>query len=280
MKYCEELVLNICTSQASGRCLEKIHNISRKTIYRWRKRHTDGLSTRLKRVAKTIYNKLAKPIMDQIQKLLIELGSTIQTWVEIGITKISLRTIQRYSKKWFPKIKTKKIYKRYVRRKIHSLFHTDWATQRIKNGDRCCFSFYLDDASRKMFALKAYPIANKENTVDNLLLAKKQAGNFKAVLSDNGRVYLSKIYKQELDGIKHIRTRPHNPRCNGKAEAAVKKIKGYLRKFKVEDLKHANEILKEYQKIHNDLPHTSLKYLSPNKIYNQKLKSGDISAVM
>ena len=82
-----------------------------------------------------------------------------------------------------------------------------------------------------------------------------------------------------MNGIKHIRTRPYNPKCNGKAEAVVKKIKNFLKRFEVKDLKHANQLLKRFQREHNDTPHSSLKYKTPNQVYSDKQKNGVICVV-
>jgi len=277
MKYDKEFVKRIVDSPASGRKLEETLGVSRKTVYRWRGRTLLGLSARFKRAAKRVWNKTCKRIQRRIKRLLQETESAIQAWCKFR--KVCLRTVQRYRKKWFsqqskPKIKVK----RYERRKVFSLMHTDWGVKRIKNGVRCCFSFYEDDASRKVYALKAYSKATLDNTLDNLELARQETGGFKAVLTDCGGVY-RKTYDSNMNGIKHIRTRPYNPKCNGKAEAVVKKIKRYLNKFEVQSIEHANQLLKKFQKQYNDMPHSSLKYLSPNQVYSDKRKNGVICAV-
>lgn len=156
--------------------------------------------------------------------------------------------------------------------------HTDWGVKRILNGVRCCFSFYEDDASRKLYALRAYPKASLPNTIHNFKLAVKKTHGFKAVLTDCGGVY-RKNYDAQMNGIKHIRTRPHNPKCNGKAEAVVKKIKRFLSRYKVRNIAHANELLSRFQREYNNTPHSSLKYRTPNQVYRHKRKNGVISAV-
>ena len=98
------------------------------------------------------------------------------------------------------------------------------------------------------------------------------------MLSDNGRQYL-KGFDAELHGIKHIKIRVHNPKCNGKAEAVVKKVKRHLKKFEVRDLEHANKLFSSYQREYNNTPHSSLKYKTPNQVFRDKQKNGAISAV-
>lgn len=275
--FVEKIVDRLMSLDMSIREFEKAIKIPRKTLSRWLKRKLAGQLARFKRAAKKVWNKTVQSVLDKMKALLEGGLSTTLTWLKLG--KRCLRTIQRYNSKWFPptpKLKVKS--KRYERRKAFSLEHTDWGVKRIKNGVRCCFSFYVDDATRKLFALRAYPRATLVNTLDNLELARKQTGGFKAVLSDNGRQYL-KGYDAELHGIKHIHTRVNNPKCNGKAEAVVKKVKKYLNRFEVRDLEHASLLLAQYRREYNNTPHSSLKYRTPNQVFRNKQKNGAISAV-
>jgi len=79
--------------------------------------------------------------------------------------------------------------------------------------------------------------------------------------------------------VKSIHTRPYNPKCNGKAEAVVKKVKKFLNKHEVRDLEHMNELLKEFQKEYNNTPHSSLKYLTPKEVFRAKQRTGLVWAV-
>ena len=275
--FVEKIVDRLMSLDMSIREFEKAIRIPRKTLSRWLKRKLAEQPARFKRAAKRVWNKTVQPVLDKMKTLLEEGLSTTLTWLKFK--KRCLRTVQRYNKQWFPQKKEPKIKsKRYERKHALSLTHTDWGVKRILNGVRCCFSFYVDDATRKLFALHAYHRATLVNTLDNLELAKKQTGGFKAVLSDNGRVYM-KNFDAQLGEIKHIRTRIHNPKCNGKAEAVVKKVKRFLNRFKVKDLEHANILLAQYQREYNRTPHSSLKYKTPNQVFRDKQKNGAISAV-
>ena len=281
MKYSNEIVekvvARLSSHEVSQRELERVLKIPRKTLSRWLKRSLAGLPTRFKRSAKKVWNKTIKPILKDLKQKLCQGKSCVIVWFESR--KVCLRTVQRYKREWFPKLKEKKVKsRRFERRKALSLMHTDWGTKRILNGKRCCFSFYVDDASRKLFALKAYDKMSLKNTINDFQIALKQTKGFKAVLSDNGRQY-HKNFDKELKGVKHLRTRVRNPKCNGKAEAVVKKVKRFLKKFVVRDLNHANRLLSRYQREYNRTPHSSLKYETPQKVFRNKKKSGDISAV-
>ena len=53
-----------------------------------------------------------------------------------------------------------------------------------------------------------------------------QGVSVKAVMSDNGSAYTSRVYGQVLAdlGLRHIRTRPYRPRTNGKAERFIQTL--------------------------------------------------------
>lgn len=283
MKYDNEFIKRIADTVISGRSsirqVSKLLGVSRNTVSRWINRIKKGLPARFKRKAKNVWNRTSEKILEKLKEILESGKSVVQTWVDLS-KKVSMRTIQRWRAAWFPKVEERKECKRYVRRKAFSLMHTDWGVKRILNGRRMCFTFYEDDASRRLYALKAYGRANQENTNDNLRQAKGETNGFKAVLSDCGRVY-TKSYGEECKeiGIKSIHTRPYNPKCNGKAEAVVKKVKKFLNKHIVRDIDHANELLEQFQEEYNNTPHSSLKYQTPLEVFRDKQRTGYIWAV-
>lgn len=283
MRYEEEFVKRIVKTILNGVCsireASRVLGVPRSTIGRWVNRARQGLPTRLKRAAKNVWNRTSEGLLDKLRNSLAEGKTVVEAWLDIK-KKVSLRTIERWNFVWFPQIEERRECKRYVRKKAFSLTHTDWAVKRIKDGKRTCFTFHVDDATRRLYALQGYKQANQENTNDCLRRAHKGTGGFKATLSDCGKVY-TKSFGVECKalGVKSIHTRPYNPRCNGKAEAVVKKVKAFLNKHEVIDLNHMNELLKQFQKQYNNTPHSSLKYLTPNEVFRAKQRSGLIWAV-
>ncbi|HLD42038.1 MAG TPA: hypothetical protein VJB06_03300, partial [archaeon] len=61
--------------------------------------------------------------------------------------------------------------------------------------------------------------------------------------------------------------------------AVVKKVKAFLNKHVVEDLDHANKLLRQYEKECNNTPHSSLKYMTPLEVLTAKQRSGLVWAV-
>lgn len=283
MKYGEEFVKRVVETVASGFCsmreASRLLGVSRNTISRWIRRFKEGLPTRMKRSAKHVWNRTSNEVLEKMKCMLSGGKTSVRVWIETG-KRISLRTVQRWKSSWFPKIREKKTCKRYVRRKAFSLMHTDWAVKRIAEGKRTCFSFHVDDATRRLYALKGYENADQNNTNDCLKRAYKETGGFKAVLSDCGKVY-TKNFGEECKnlGVRSVHTRPYNPKCNGKAEAVVKKVKAFLNKHQVRNLEHMNELLKQFQKEYNNTPHSGLKYLTPLQVFRAKQSSGSIWAV-
>ena len=282
MKYLEEFVKRVVATVLERRCsarqAERLLGVPRKTIGRWLKRFLGALPYWFSRSAKSVRNRTPKRMLKRMRKLLRKGASSVVVWLDLK-KRVCLRTVQRWKGKWLPVVKEKKKVKRYERRKAFSLAHTDWAVKRIKNGKRCCFTFWIDDATRRLYGLRAYAKANQENTFDAFNRARRNA-RFKAVLTDCGRVY-SKQWKSKCKGnrVKDIHTRPYNPQCNGKAEAVVKKVKRFLRGYTVRDLAHANRLLKRFLRKYNNTPHGSLKYLTPLQSYAAKRTTGDIWAV-
>jgi len=283
MKYEEEFVKRIVRTIKDKICsirkASRLLGVPRSTITRWVKRDRQGLQTRFKRSAKLVWNRTSGEVLDKLKESLAFGKTVVESWVSVG-KKISLRTIERWKDLWFPQIKEKKACKRYVRKKAFSLMHTDWGVKRIKDGKRGCFTFHIDDATRRLYATRAYSQANQENTNEALHKAYKTSGGFKAVLSDCGKVY-TKSFGVECKTlqVKSVHTRPYNPKCNGKAEAVVKKVKAFLEHYYIRDLEHMNELLKQFQKQYNNTPHSGIKYLTPLQMFRAKQSSGLIWAV-
>ena len=276
MKYEEQFVKRVVDAvierRLTGRKAALMFKVCRATVARWVKRRLGRLPTWFSRATKIIANKTGQVLLNKLRRLLEQTKNAVASWIEIGKC-LCLRTVFRWKKTWFPKpVKVKVKCKRYQRNKPFSLVHTDWATKRIAGGEKISISFYEDDCTRALYALKAYHCADFTNTADNFTQALEETGGFKAVLSDCGKVYNKQsfgIMTSSL-GIKSIHTRPYHPQCNGKAEALVKKIKKFLNQYKVRSLSHANKLLAKYQKQYNNAPHSSLKYQTPKQILQQK----------
>jgi len=276
--FVNRVVAALLGQRCSARKAEQLLGVPRKTLARWLQRALGALPYWFSRAAKRVRNRTPQGVLNRMRSLLKQGQSSVLTWLALR-KHVCLRTVQRWKSKWFPPVKEKKIVRRYERRKALSLMHSDWAVKRIAQGKRCCFTFYEDDATRRLYACRAYSSANLPNTLEALgrVLHKTR---FAAVLTDCGRVYTETWNTACREaGVKPIHTRPYNPQCNGKAEAVVKKIKRFLSKFEVRNLEHANRLLERFEHEYNRTPHGSLKYRTPLQVYRQKQAVGDISVV-
>lgn len=283
MKYGEDFVKRVVATVVERRCsarqAERLLDVPRRTIGRWLKRFLGALPYWFSRAARRVRNRTPADVLSRLRGLLQEGKSAVLAWLALDRI-VCLRTVQRWKAAWFPPVAVPKApSRRYERHKALSLGHTDWAVKRITNGVRCCFTFYVDDATRRLYVARAYPQASGENTMDALRRALRQA-QFRAVLTDCGRVY-SKEWGAACRQarVRPIHTRPYNPKCNGKAEAVVKKIKRFLSGFEVRDLEHANNLLRQFEREYNNTPHGSLKYRTPLQVFRYKQTHGDICAV-
>ena len=257
--------------RCSAREAERLLGVPRKTIGRWLKRFLGALPYWFSRAAKRVRNRTPDGVLSRLRQFLREGKSSVLAWLALG-KRVALRTVQRWKAKWFPPVKLPRVKsKRYERRKTFSLGHTDWGVKRIKNGKRCRLTFYVDDATRRLYALRAYSKADQVNTFDALRRARRMA-RFKAVLTDCGRVY-SKQWAAKFKKLRMepVHTRPYNPKCNGKAEAVVKKVKRFLRGYVVRDVPHANRLLTRFLRGYNNTPHGSLKYRTPLQVFRYNL---------
>ena len=282
MKYGKDFVKRVVATVLERRCsarqAERLLGVPRKTIGRWLLRQLGDLPYWFSRAAKRVRNRTPKGVLGRLRRLLQAGKSAVVAWLELG-RRVCLRTVHRWKRAWFPPVKVEKVVRRYERRKALSLMHTDWAVKRIAQGKRCCFTFYVDDATRRLYALRAYGNTKQENTLDALQRVRRQTA-FRAVLSDCGTVYkLAWKNACREAGVKPIHTRPYNPKCNGKAEAVVKKIKRFLARYRVRSVQHANVLLTRFQREYNHTPHGSLKYQTPLQVFHYKQTTGAISAV-
>ncbi len=108
-----------------------------------------------------------------------------------------------------------------------------------------------------------------ENCLEVFKEAVKKYEKPESVLTDNGKQFVSKVYNKFLEenGIKHRRTRPYNPKCNGKIERWFRTLKKLLKKkwfnSPEEFIKEVNEFVDRY----NNKPKRVLNWKTPGERY-------------
>ena len=89
------------------------------------------------------------------------------------------------------------------------------------------------DAHSKWIEASIVNLATTATTIQKLRKMFATHGLPQAVVSDNGSVFTSSDFEEfmQMNGIRHIRTVPYHPACNGLAERAVQTLKEGLQKL-------------------------------------------------
>lgn len=255
----------------------KEFNSSRKTGYKWLKRKIkegiEGLKDR-SRAPKNVWNKIEE-VIEQVIIRLKELYPQLtpwDIWLEIR-DKISIceKTIYNILKRngFYDKPKEKKKCRRYQYKVKNELWHIDITEFRIKGYGKFYIIAIIDDYSRFIVGFGIFKRKTAENVMEVFKKAVERYGKPVAILSDNGKQFLSKTYKEFCDtqGIKKRKTKPYNPKCNGKIERWFKDLKKFLKSKWFNTDKEFFEAVTGFVEWYNKRPKKVLKSKSPNDLF-------------
>ena len=249
----------------------RIFGTTRKTISKWAKRFKklgmEGLKE-LSRAPKRVWNKVPA----WMEKLVCNL---YQCGIEPEEIYLSVRELYHICEKTvynilhrnnvFGRARYEPRIRRYQYEQPNQLWHIDITKFRIKGEGRFYIIAIIDNCSRKIVGMGVYNRQTAENVVKTSKQAVHTHGRPDVVLSDNGRQFTSNAFGDfcESNGIKHRRTRPYNPKCNGKIERWFKSLKKELKQHwydSKEDLEEAvNRFIQEY----NSKPKRVLDWKTP-----------------
>lgn len=228
---------NKCDKSFKQVCKE--FNSSRKTGYKWLKRRIEegieGLKDR-SRAPKEVWNKteeVIEQVIIQLKGLYPQL-TPWDIWLEIK-DRIGLceKTVYNILKRngFYDKPKEKKKCRRYQYKSKNELWHIDITQFKVKGYGKFYIVAIIDDYSRYIVGFGIFKRKTAENVLKVFIKAVERYGKPVAILSDNGKQFLSKVYKEYCNeqGIKSRRTKPHNPKCNGKIERWFKDLKKFLK---------------------------------------------------
>lgn len=265
----------------SGREIAKMYNISERTLRRWRVAYNetgiDGLWPK-----KTGPKKAKKRISKQLEQRIIRLKGRYPSWGARRIKHqfdlpVSWRTVHRVLKKHglLIRIKTKpQPCRRFQRKHVDSMWQGDTFEFRIRNVGKVYVTGFLDDCSRYRIVSKAYLRKRKEEAVNALQWALRKGRKPKQIYLDNGKQFISKLFKQEAKnhGIKLIYGKPHNPKGRGKIEQYHRTLYRELICLKeFTSLSHFRKVLWKFDQQYNKWrKQESLGWQTPAAIYNNK----------
>ena len=212
----------------SAREIGETYNISERTVRRWAKAHGQDQENGL-RPKKTGPKRSPHAISLALERRIIRLKEKYPAW---GARRIkhqfdlpcSWRTVHRILKKHGllirVKAKPQPAGKRFQRRHVDSMWQGDTFQFRIRGVGKVYVTGFTDDCSRYRVKSKVYFHKDAASAVNALRWALRAGRIPREIYLDNGKQFVSKIFKTEAQkhGIKLIFGRPYNPRGRGKIE--------------------------------------------------------------
>jgi len=211
----------------SAKEISRMYNISDRTLRRWRAAYDNGGFSALQ-PGKTGPKKVEHAIPKQLERKIIRLKGQYPSWGARRIKHqfdlpVSWRTVHRVLKKrgLLIHIKAKpQPCRRFQRRHVDSMWQGDTFQFRIHDAGKVYVTGFTDDCSRYRGRSKAYLRKGGDEAVNALRWALRRGRKPRQVYLDNGKQFISKLFKEEAakHGIKLIYGKPHNPRGRGKIE--------------------------------------------------------------
>lgn len=253
----------------------ELYDTTRKTICKLSKRFRDlgeeGLKE-LSRAPKHVWNKTPKWIEQVVCNLYsccIEAEEIYLSLKEVyPICQATIYNIL-HRNKIFGRAKYEPAIHRFQYKHKNDLWHIDITKFQIKGEGRLYIIAIIDNFSRKIVAIGVYNRQTAENVVALFKQAIQTHGIPKAILSDNGKQFLSKLFQElcEQSGIKHRRTRPYHPQCNGKIERWFRTLKKELRLYWYETAEQFEQTVHRFVEEYNNKPKWVLKWKTPNQMH-------------
>lgn len=276
-------------SNISALCKE--FGISRKTGYKWIKRHKESGSVEDQiRKPKTSRSKTD----EKIEKLILEIRQERPGW---GARKIQaflcrkgyempcVRTVNNILKRngliSLEASLARKPFKRFEREQNNELWQADFKGDILMlDGDRCYPLTILDDHSR--YALLIEPRHDQKDVLQSFIPVFRQYGLPEAILTDNGRNFAGlkngyTLFERALmdQDILPIHGRVRHPQTQGKIERFHRSMENeVLKPHRPLNFAEASEILEQWKGVYNfERPHEALGDRCPAQVYTPSQRS-------
>lgn len=224
------------------------YKLSASTLRRWNRlvgpehnyRALWPKSTRPHRIA----NRVPEEVVDLIYMMRQHLGwgghRIAAELAQRAIFKVSGKTVYRIFERLGLAVKSYALkgqslgiaYRRYEAQHPNRLWHIDLKQFSLSEGTQVYIALIIDDYSRYVLTAQANWHKTSRWVASVMAQAIAQAGQPKAILSDNGTEFCS-VWEESLTpfgclldrhGIAHPTTAPYYPQANGKAEAFIKTL--------------------------------------------------------
>jgi len=263
----------------------KEFGISRKTGYKWIKRHQEGGSLEdQNRKPKTSRSKTD----EKIERLIFELRQERPGW---GARKIQaflshkgyempcVRTVNNILKRngliSLEASLGRKPFKRFEREHNNELWQADFKGDILmRDGDRCYPLTILDDHSR--YALLIEPRHDQKDVLRSFIPVFRKYGLPEAILTDNGQTFAGikngyTLFERALmdQDILPIHGRVYHPQTQGKIERFHRSMENeVLKPHRPINFADATEVLERWKTVYNfERPHEALGDRCPAQVY-------------
>lgn len=263
---------HINKTNTTGYLCEAFHT-TRKTVCKWsnrlKKEGKEGLKDK-SRAPKTVWNRKDKETEDEICERYTQ-GYTIEEIYIALKDKLCEKTVYNilHRRGMLKKNKPKRKFHCYEYEHPNDLWHMDFTEFRVKGYKTQYIVAIVDDHSRYMLSFGIFEEKTAANCLSVLVSAVRRHGLPKAMLTDNGKQFVCALFDGYLErmAIKHRRTRPYNPRCNGKIERWFRSLKD---KIKLKIYKDPGEMAKSVSEFigrYNYKPKRVLNWATPKQRY-------------
>ena len=229
----------------------------------------------------------------ELRKELLEIGTdagadTIHTHLEReGLIAPSISTIQRIlTRRGFvtpaPKKRPKSSYIRFAADLPNECWQSDMTHWHLEDATPVEILTFLDDHSRLVLAIRAFPATSMENVRRLFTNTCKLYGTPASVLTDNGAIYNAGArggrtgFESDLitAGVLYKHSRPYHPQTCGKVERWHRTLKKFLAKRPAKTLGELQLILEDVVSYYNYVrPHRGINRRTPAVAYNARAKA-------
>jgi transposase InsO family protein len=266
-------------------------NISRPTVYKWLSRYRTGGESALEdRRSRPHRSPNRTDVRIEAAVAQLRRDRRLFAWqiaLGLGLARSTvIRILQRLGLNRIARIDLPRIFQRYEFAEAGQLVHIDIKklgrinrighrihgdyTQRKRGAGWEHVYVCVDDATRLAFI----EVRDREDRFEATAFLQRAAQwfarrniAFERVMTDNGKVFLSKTFNAELMalGSKHLRTPIYTPRVNGKAERFIRTMLAECAYGMVFENSHQRrEALVAWNRFYNEeRPHSAINYRPP-----------------
>ena len=180
-----------------------------------------------------------------------------------------------------PQKRPRSSWQRFTADQPNAMWQSDFTHWALTNGSEVEIIGWLDDHSRYLLHLSAYPRVTGKIVTSTFTQAAREHGHPAATLTDNGMVYTTRLAQGghqaglnafetllKLEGITQKNGRPYKPTTQGKIERFWQTLKKYLSRHPAATMQQLQQTLNEFREFYNQIrPHRAIGRKTPASAY-------------